>query len=101
MLKPVLLAISRLILFAVICLCINTSWVVDVLNMSPSQSHKDTRSEYSPFPPPIRRGILDYRLFIVHNSQLPLFESITPLESLKKYRAGCVFEEFMSAILRE
>ena len=34
---------------------------------------------------PIRRGILDYRLLIVHKDQLPLFENITSIESLRKF----------------
>lgn len=50
---------------------------------------------------PIRRGILDYRLLIVHKSQLPLFENITSVESLRKFRAGSIFGESMTAVLRK
>lgn len=37
---------------------------------------------------PIRRGILSYRLLLVHKSDIPRFKSITTIEQLKLLRAG-------------
>jgi hypothetical protein len=50
---------------------------------------------------PIRKGLLNYRVLLVHKDDLPLFEKIKTLKELKKLTVGLLYQWSTTAVMNE
>ncbi|WED23788.1 transporter substrate-binding domain-containing protein [Vibrio sp. JC009] len=59
-----------------------------LLNVFIALTNEEWESKTIPIRIPIRRGILNYRLLLVHKDDLPLYQDITSVEDLKALTVG-------------
>lgn len=72
-----------------------------LINVYFSPASENLNKNTIPIKIPIRRGILSYRLLLIHQADIPLFAKVKTAEDLKKLTAGLQNEWITTAIMAD
>jgi hypothetical protein len=62
-----------------------------IINVFIAVSNPDWESQTIPIRIPVRKGLLNYRLLLIHKNDLKVFEKINTLSELKRQTAGLLY----------
>jgi len=71
------------------------------VNVFIAVTNHDWESETIAIKIPVRKGLLNYRLLLIHNESAPLFAPIQTIEQLKAFNAGLLFGWSITSVMEE
>jgi len=72
-----------------------------ILNVFIAVTNKDWEKETIAIKYPVRKGLINYRLLLIHKDDLPLFANIKTIDELKQLTAGLLFGWSITSMLGE
>ena len=72
-----------------------------LLNVFIALTNEDWEKEAITIKIPVRKGLLNYRLLLVHKDDLPLFDKIKTIDELKALTAGLLFGWSTTTMMKE